>query len=421
MSLGYLSSEAEVRERLVPVVLGADILGYSYVRCFHETYGITSIVLATADVKATSSSRFCDYRIVEGVDSDEVLLATLARVADELDVAGKVGILVGSGDWYARALSKYKAELSERFFVPYIDFELLDDITQKERFYALCEELGIPYPATALFDCADPDATIDAASFSYPLIAKPSNSAAYHYAKFEGKKKIFEVRTSEELEWIFRELQASTYDRELVVQDFVPGDDDGLRSITIYMDANGTPAMTCMGRVVLQDHAPLALGNPVCIISERDERTIEDACRLLAHVGYRGFANFDVKYDPRDGSYRFFEVNTRPGRNTFYVNLAGSNFVRLMVEDYVLGHALERRDARETFLYTCVPACVVRRTVRDEELRDRALELYRSGVAQCPLFYKPDTLSHAFWSAVTYYHQISKFKRYVWDAEPLDV
>lgn len=421
MSVKFLSSEAEVRERLVPVVLGADILGYSYVRCFHETYGLRSIVLATADVKATSSSRFCDYRIVDGVDSDEVLLATLAGIADELDGRGKVGMLVGSGDWYARTLSAHKVELSERFFVPYIDFSLLDDITQKERFYAICEELGIPYPKTLLFDCADRTARIDASSLRFPVIAKPSNSARYHYAEFPGKKKIFEVRTPEELEEIYRNLQASCYDRELIVQDFIPGGDDGLRSITIYVDATGTPVMTCMGRVVLQDHAPLAIGNPVCILSERVEKTIEEACRFLTHVGYRGFANFDVKYDPRDGEYKFFEVNTRPGRNTFYVDLAGSNFVRLMVEDFVLGAKIEPQDATRPFLYTCVPPYVVRRTVADPELRERTLEMYRRGLAKCPLFYKPDTLSHAFWAAVTYYHQITKFKRYVWDAEPLDV
>ena len=421
MSVKFLSSKAEVRKRLVPVVLGADILGYSYVRCFHETYGLSSIVLATADVKATSSSRFCDYRIVDGIESDEVLLATLAQIGEGLRSQGKVGMLVGSGDWYARTLSAHKEELSEWFYVPYIDFALLDDITQKERFYAICEELGIPYPKTLLFDCADQDAKIDAGSFRYPVIAKPSNSARYHYAEFPGKKKIFEVRTPEELEEIYRNLQSSCYDCELIVQDFIPGDDDGLRSITIYIDASGTPVMTCMGRVVLQDHAPLAIGNPVCILSERVEKTIEEACRFLTHVGYRGFANFDVKYDPRDGEYKFFEVNTRPGRNTFYVDLAGSNFVRLMVEDFVLGAKIEPQDATKPFLYTCVPRYVVKRTVGDPELREQTLDMYRRGLAKCPLFYKPDTLSHAFWAAVTYYHQITKFKRYVWDAEPLDV
>ena len=36
--------------------------------------------------------------------------------------------------------------------------------------------------------------------------------------------------------------------------------------------------------------------------------------RFLKEVGYRGFANFDIKHDERDGSFRAFEVNTRRGR-----------------------------------------------------------------------------------------------------------
>ncbi len=410
-----LHDEAEVRARLVPVILGADILGYSFVRVFHETYGITSIVLSSSDIKVTSSSRFCDFRLTEGVDDEHELMRVLAGIGAELEEAGKVGIVVGSGDWYARILSAHKAELERWFFVPYIDFDLLDEITQKERFYDICEELSIPYPRTWKFDCSDADAQIDAESFTYPLIAKPSNSAAYHYAEFPGKKKVFEVEDAAELTRIFEALKASSYDRELIVQDFIPGADDGLRSITIYMNADGTPAMTCSGRVVLQDHSPSAIGNPVCIVSERAESAIEDACRFLAHVGYRGFANFDVKLDPRDGTYRFFEVNTRPGRNTFYVNLAGSNFVKLIVDDVVLGRTIERADALDPFLFACVPAYVVRRTVEDDGLRERVLGMYRSGLAAFPLFYAPDTLAHRFWAAATYYHQISKFKRYVWD------
>ena len=42
------------------------------------------------------------------------------------------------------------------------------------------------------------------------------------------------------------------------------------------------------------------------------------------------------------------------------------------------------------------------------------LACYRSGLASFPLFYRPDTLAHRFWSAITYYHQIQKFDKYVW-------
>ena len=412
-----LTSEDEVRERLVPVVLGADILGYTYVRSFHAAYGLTSIVLATADVKATSRSRFCDYRIVEDIETDEGLLGYLETLGAELASAGKLGLLVGSGDWYARLLSRNKELLSQWYVVPYIDFDLLDQLTQKEFFYNLCEYLDIPYPRTWSFDCSDREARIPADEFTYPLIAKPSNSAEYHYAEFPGKKKIYEVATADELVRIYKQLQASCYDRELIIQEFIPGGDDGLRSISIYTDRNGDPLMTCSGQVVLQDHAPLAIGNPVLILSERVEKPIEDACRLLKHVGYHGFANFDVKLDPRDGSYRFFEVNTRPGRNSYYTTLGGVDFVRLMVQDYVLGMELDRRDATEDFAYACVPPIVVKKTVDDPVLRERALAMYRNGRASFPLFNDDDSAAQRFWARMTYYNQVRKFKKYVWDTD----
>ena len=79
-----INSLDDVKEKLVPVVLGGDILGYSYVREFHRVYGINSILLATADVKAASSSRFCDYRVVKGVDQEESLISYLMDLGDEL-------------------------------------------------------------------------------------------------------------------------------------------------------------------------------------------------------------------------------------------------------------------------------------------------------------------------------------------------
>lgn len=411
----FIQSVEDVPTHLVPVVLGADILGYSYVRCFHEAYGVSSIVLASADIKATSSSRFVDYRVVEGIDREESLVAYLSDLGHTLEAQEQVGILVGSGDWYARILSQHKAELMRWFVVPYIDFELLDEITQKERFYALCEELAIPYPKTHAYDCADPEVTLDANAWTYPCIAKPSNSARYHYAEFPGKKKVFEVETPEELTAIFKALQNSSYDRELIVQEFIPGEDDGLRSITLFSDEHGRVRVSAMGRVVLQDHAPSAIGNPVCILGERDEKAIADASRFLARVGYHGFANFDAKLDPRDGQYKFFEVNTRPGRNTYYLTLAGVNFVTLFVEDYVLGHEVAEQRADKPFVYACVPAQVVRKTVKDAALRDEILSLYRSGLAKFPLDYARDSWIHQFWASLTYYHQIAKFKKYVWD------
>ncbi len=409
-----LADEAEVRERLQPVLLGGDVLTYTWARLFYETYGLTSIVLATSDAKAISASRFTDYRAVPGIDQEQVCLDVLREVGEKARSEGKVPLVLGTGDWYARTLSEHKPELEQWFVVPYIDFELLDEITQKERFYGICEELGIPYPKTWAYDCADPAATIPVEDFTYPLIAKPSNSARYHYADIPNKKKIFTIETPEELAELFKNLQASCYDRELIVQDLVPGADDGLRTITCFSDANGDVRVWSTGRVLLEDHCPTAVGNPVCILVEENRLIAEQAARFLKHVGYRGFSNFDVKYDPRDGQYRFFEVNTRPGRNSFYMNLGGANIVELIVKEFVLGQEIPRQVACNEALFSVVPPYVVKRTVADPQAKAKALALFKAGRAQNPMFCKEDTAAHNFWAACQYYNQIRKFNRYVW-------
>lgn len=403
----------EVPHKLVPVILGGDILVYSFMRGLDDAYGLRSIVLASADIKFLSSSRFCEYRVLDRIDEDGFLADYLEELGRQLEGEGKVGLLLGSGDWYARILSENKERLAPWFAIPYIDFPLLDEITQKERFYDICEQKQIRYPKTISADCGDPDAQLDVDAFPYPVIAKPSNSARYHYAEFPGKKKIFEVETPEELSTIFENMKASSYDKELIVQDFIPGGDDAMYSITMFA-VGGDVRLTCAGRVVLQDHDPTAIGNPVCIIDAWPQEAIEDARAFLEEVGYDGYANFDVKYDSRDGSYRFFEVNTRPGRNSYYVTLAGVNFVVPIVEHFVCGLIPEAQEAREPFLYACVPPYVVKRSVQDEELKRRVLRRYAEGEAGFPLFFRKDTLAHGFWSALTYWNQIPKFKRFLW-------
>lgn len=409
-------TESELPSRLAPVALGGEIMSYSFARCFHEAYGVKTIVVSAVDVRVTSSSRLTDYRVVPAMgEGDEAIMDYLRGLGAELVAAGKVPIIFGSADWHARILSANKEELSQWFAVPYNDFALLDEITQKERFYEICEQLGIDYPRTWTFDCSDPGAAIDASSFTYPLIAKPSNSARYDLMDFPGKEKVYEVGSADELVRIFDLLRRAGYDRELVVQDFIPGDDAAIRSLTTFSDANGEVRVVSGGRVVLQDHSPARIGNPMCILPERVEPIIEAAKRFCRHVGYRGFGNFDIKYDERDGKYKFFEINTRPGRNTYYMAQGGANIARLLVDEYILGREIPYREAYGDVLYTCVPARVIERSVPDPELRAQVLAMYREHKADYPYAWRGDTLAHKLWATVTYVHQIEKFKRYVGD------
>lgn len=406
-------AQSDLPRVLAPVILGSDFCCYSYIRCFWEAYGAKPIVLASADIKSVRS-RFCDYRVIPGIDRAEVCLPELERLGDELIAAGKVPFLVGCGDHYARLVSENKSQIEERWYTPYLDFELLDDITQKERFYEICEEIGVPYPKTVYLDCSDKTATVDDGGFMYPLIAKPSNSAAWHYAEFEGQKKVYLIHSREQLEALYKQLQETSYDKLLIVQEFIPGDDTQIRILSSYLDADGDPVFMVGGRVMVEDHSPTAIGNPAVIVSEQLDAVSDDALRFMRHVGYRGMANFDVKYDERDGKYKFFEINTRPGRSSDFVRQAGINFAQVQVDDVLMGEKRARISNAKPFIYTTVPPYVVKRSIDDDAIRRQVLDGFRTGLTHYALDWDKDRLGQRFWSKVTYYHQIDKFRKYFW-------
>ena len=47
-------------------------------------------------------------------------------------------------------ISKHKNELPKNTIAPYIDFDLMNSLQQKETFYKLCEKHGVDYPGTII-------------------------------------------------------------------------------------------------------------------------------------------------------------------------------------------------------------------------------------------------------------------------------
>ncbi|RHF39153.1 DegT/DnrJ/EryC1/StrS family aminotransferase [Collinsella intestinalis] len=406
--------ESDLASCLRPVVLGGDVLAYSYGRCFFEAYGVKTQVISAVNVRVTSSSKFIDYVLDSTVGgSIEELYLMLRRRGIEMRREGKIPLLLGSADWQVRSICELKNRLADLYVIPYNDFDVFDRITQKGNFYALCEELGMPYPKTWTFDCSGGAQRIDPVGLMYPAIAKPSNSACYDTMAFDGKEKIYTVSSRDDLQRVFDLLQRVGYDKDLVVQEFIPGPDDSLCSLTTFSTSDGDVRVVSGGRVLLEDHDPARIGNPVAIQIERHDQLVDDAKRFCMHVGYVGFANFDAKYDERDGKYKFFEVNARPGANTYYMSAAGVNFVKPLVESFVLGKDVPYQEAYDDVLYTLVPKRVIRDYVFDVDARRRALDLYKSRRVANPFDSPGETLAHRLWARVRWVRQIDKFKRYM--------
>jgi D-aspartate ligase len=387
--------------RLQPVVLGGDIGAYSLARAFHEAYGVKPVVVSGMSTGLVRHSRILEHVVEPRIDDPDAIVARLRAVADAHADADLIA--VGSADWLVRTLVQQRDRLEDRYTIPYVGEELLLRLTDKEGFGDLCAELGIAHPTTVVHDVVaggEPDTS----GLTFPVIAKAASTAAYHDVEFAGKKKVFLVESRAELLDLLGRVRAAGYDGAFVIQDYIPGDDSGMRILTCYSDASGKVRFSAFGHVLLEEHTPGALGNPAGIITQQQSEVVEQATRLLEHVGWTGFANFDLKYDPRDGRYVFFELNPRLGRSNFYITAAGANAVTFYVHELLRGQDPDPRavlgpdvtlsptgELLDRHLYTVLPGGLLRRYVADPQVRDEARRLARSGRSTNPLWYRAET------------------------------
>lgn len=401
----------QFKEReFLPVILGADFATYSLARSFHEEYGVKTLAVSMAATGYIQNSDIIENRVFENLDKKEVLVEKLTEIGKEFEGKKKL-IVMGCGDWYVRALIESKHLLEKYYIIPYIDEELYNKIVLKDKFYEIFEELNLDYPNTYVYHCGEEN-TLDF-DFEYPIIGKPSDSSKYHYASFEGQDKVFTFHNRDEMLNVLDKLEKSTYDSNFIIQDKIPGDDTNMRILTCYCDHNSKVRFASFGRTLLEDHAPTAIGNPVAIINDVNEDVVKAATKFLEHIGYVGFANFDIKYDKRDGKYKFFEINVRLGRSNFYVTGSGFNAVKWIVDDYIYNDLGEYTVADNICLYTVVPKYVIKKYVPDGEIKTLALKLFKEGKVSYPLDYKKDkNLKQRFYAKAVLYNQIRKFKRY---------
>lgn len=378
---------------LLPVILGGDIGVYGIGRSFNEAFGCRCTCVASAPTEAISRSVFFDVEHLPSRCDDVQMLAVLQGLAAANP--GRDLVLMANHDTHSAFVARHAEELRAfGYALPFPSLEVIEHLTDKAEFARVCAQEGVETPGTVVVDMADSaGATWEAPEipFSFPVVAKAARGDAYDAVRFEGKRKIWFVERPEDLDTLWERLRAAGFRDRFLVQELIPGDNTQMRSITAYVDSRGDVTLIGSARVLLEDHAPTMIGNPVAMITEPFDDLMEAATRILTASGYRGFANFDVKIDPRGSRALFFEVNPRIGRNNWYMSAAGYNPMIPMVADLVNGERVAPETARTEILYSLVPDRLLLHYLRDPTLRARVRHLIGEGKRHDPLEYPVET------------------------------
>jgi len=397
-------------KNIIPVLLGADLNCYNIARAFHEAYGVVSYAFGRYAIGATEYTKIIKFTAVDKLDEKETMVKTLTDFAAAH--SDSTLILLGCTDDYVTMISENRDSLPKEYIIPYADIELIADITQKANFYDLCEKHNIPYPKTVVLEAGQPLGDLP---FDYPIIIKPSSSVLYWKFPFEGMKKVYRAHSKEEAIDIIASIYASGYPDKLILQDTIPGDDSRMYVLTAYCGRDKKVKMMCLGHVLLEEHTPKGMGNHAAIVTEYNEELMLRFKKLLEDIGFVGYANFDIKFDERDGSYRAFEINTRLGRSNYYITAAGNNPAKTIVADYVdqnLGD--ECLLSKNEIYWRYIPDSVVFTYIKGE-LADKVRKHIKEGRAYSSMRYPFDLKGNLRRRLFVFLHErnhIKKFKKY---------
>lgn len=403
----YAAATAEVDL----VLLGGDIGIYALARAFHEQYGITSTVVTRKVAGPVADSSILETVELGADASEEDMIAALLRVGREKAArpGGVRPVLLANADFLVALLAAHREELGELYHLPLLDDDVLEAVADKATFSQMCAEIGVATPRTVVLDFEGGTAPeVPELELGWPLVAKASRSSAYNAVSFPGKRKVFEIQDRAELLDLVERLAAAGYEDRFVVQEMIPGDDTSMLSVTAYVDTRGRVTLLGGAQVLLEEHTPGALGNPAAMFTTELPEVFEQSMRFLQHSGYRGYANFDVKIDPRDGIGKFFEVNPRIGRNNYYMTAAGANVALPVVADLVEDREQARLMPSQEVLYSIVPWRLLRRYIIDPDLRERVQEI-RGRRTVHPLAYEVEGARRRLYVLAAKVNQVKKF------------
>lgn len=210
-------------------------------------------------------------------------------------------VIIPTGDRDVLALSKHKHELEQFYYLPVPAFEIVQKLVNKKNFYKLLADMQFPHPKTYF-----PESLTELRSMgrevAYPYIIKPAYSLPFQE---EFGRKNFVVDSPQELNRAVDKLRGKNL--EVMIQEIIPGNE--IYMFYTYFNMKSEPLGICGYDKVRQYPPDFGFGS-FCRSNWRSF-PIEECIRLLQAIGYHGFAEPELKKDPRDGKYKLLEINAR--------------------------------------------------------------------------------------------------------------
>ena len=400
------------------LIIGTDINAYYMSRCYHELTGKKVDLIGKAPMAFTSVSDITNIKIEDNLWDSKTFVETLINYAKNKKSIQKI-LLVGTNDNYVKLIIENKSLLEEYYVFNYPDIDIVNNLLIKEKFYSVYKDMGLDMPETYIYKCNQNDDInkIKKHFKEYPIIIKPSDGVEYHYLK-ETLDKVYKAKNEEELENIILKIEKAGYNNNLIIQEFIPGDDSALFDSIFYVGKNKKAQIATFAQIGLQEHTPTGIGNCTVLVNGFDEHGYKEELiyklkDFLEKIGYQGFCEFDMKYDSRDGKYKVLEINPRQSRSGYYVCATGHNLIKYLIDDLILNKEKEFKIIKEKLVLSFVSKRIIKKYINNKKLKEEINKIIKNQKLVNPLKYNRDMsfrrVKYMFLRDRNYY---KKYKKY---------
>ena len=334
-------------DRPPALVANAHITGVSVARALADD-DVPVVALDRTDSGLAPPSNTVDYagQVTYPLDDADGFRADVERIADALD---HEPVAFACMDELVRGFAETDPAGVR---LPFSDLAGVERVLDKANLYALCAELGVPYPETYEVGEHEIEEIIEMLAFAF--VVKPA-----HKRKLEKAlgRNLIEVEDREEFEEVVagaREHGATVLAQEKVNVEV--GRDTSLASYMPPDSADRDP-LAIVGNAAVRFPA---FGTS-CLVERVEEPAVrEHALAVLEETGYHGISEAEFVYDADREEYVLLDVNTRPWKWISMPVAAGANLPMAAYADATgfEWEAGDLRDARWVYLPDYVRRCL---------------------------------------------------------------
>jgi predicted ATP-grasp superfamily ATP-dependent carboligase len=315
--------ESALKKTRGVIVIGGYINGLGIVRSFNACKIPAGIILTkNYDIAHYSRCVSLCEKALEITESPELLTDVLARRS----TIWKGWALFPSNDEALAAIMHCRQYLESFYPIIAPPNDAASYMLDKERMLNIAQSIGVPVPI--FYGSAD-QATADRPDLRFPVIVKPI--MGHVFAEHFGRK-LFVAADRAELKKIISKINKVGF--RCHVYDLVPGPDSHVYSCSIYMDKNGSPTEMITIRKLRQSPPFFGVAR-VAELVKTETHIREATIEMLRRIRFRGIAAAEYKLDPRDGTFRFLEMNGRSILANTLLRQAGMDLACLAWSDYI--------------------------------------------------------------------------------------